>query len=168
MIFFILWVLFSRGKLAVMALLFSSRTNLAFEANQWFFFACMQISVNFSFHAALYLYRYFSSVMVTYYFFLPKSHYICKMEADSHFEVDIEQSCCMYSKKKKTIMYSLSRNGLQLLHIICEFKKCGFVLMQSTTLDKFQSVALGSLWSGCWLIERDGEKESRLLCGFSR
>lgn len=153
-----------------MAILFLSRAKLTFEANQWFFFLYMQISVKFSFHATGYLYRYFSSVMVSYYFFFFAKGPLCLYNWgrfpfwSGHWAgyklnvIEWAELCCIHSKKENAIIYSLSRNGLQVLHVICEFRKCGFILMQPTILDQFQLIALGSMWSGCWLIERDREK----------
>jgi hypothetical protein len=55
---------------------------------------------------------------------------------------------------KKFVMHLLK----QALLIVCEFKKCHFILMHSTNLDHFQLTALTLMWTAFWLIDTSGEK----------
>jgi hypothetical protein len=45
----------------------------------------------------------------------------------------------------------------QVLLVICELKKFYFILIWSTNLDWFQSIALALLWIAYWPIERGEE-----------
>jgi hypothetical protein len=46
---------------------------------------------------------------------------------------------------------------VQVLLIICELRKCDFILMQSTNLDHFQLIALPLMLIACGPIMRGGE-----------
>jgi hypothetical protein len=53
---------------------------------------------------------------------------------------------------------SCAKTPMEVLLITCKWKKCGFILMWSTNLDRFQLTALALTWLAYWLMEKGREK----------
>jgi hypothetical protein len=62
---------------------------------------------------------------------------------------------------------ALYRTEIQVL-VVCEFKKCYFILMQSTNLDRFQLIPLTLMQIVCWPIERDRKKGEQIIVWVSK